>query len=123
MFKKDTVAVPDAELFRAGGDDSVRGYGYRDLGPIVDGAVAGGNALFTSSVELAHPLSASIPTLWGAVFADAGDAADSFRTMKVYRGSGVGLRWRSPVGPLRLDLAYGWQLRKFRLYFSVGVTF
>ncbi|MDE1948070.1 MAG: BamA/TamA family outer membrane protein [Burkholderiales bacterium] len=123
VFKKNTVAVPDPELFRAGGEDSVRGYGYRDLGPIVGGAVAGGNSLFTTSIELAHPLSASIPTLWGAVFADAGNAANSFREMKIDRGAGVGLRWRSPVGPLRLDLAYGYQVRKYRFYFSVGVTF
>jgi translocation and assembly module TamA len=38
-------------------------------------------------------------------------------------GSGIGLRWRSPVGPLRLDLAYGEAVRKARLHFSVGISF
>jgi translocation and assembly module TamA len=123
VIKRQPVAVPESQLFRAGGDDSVRGYAYRDLGPVVDGAVSGGTVLLTTSIELARPVSASLPSLWGAVFLDAGNAANGLRDFKAAVGTGVGLRWRSPVGPLRLDLAYGREVRKFRLHFSVGIAF
>lgn len=121
--KPAAVAVPESQLFRAGGDDSVRGYSYRSLGPLVDGAVAGGSALFVTSLELARPISASIPSLWGAVFVDAGNATNSLQALKPALGAGVGLRWRSPVGPLRLDWAYGREVRQARLHFSVGIAF
>jgi translocation and assembly module TamA len=117
------LEVPESLRFRAGGDDSVRGYGYRTLGPTVDGVVGSGNALLTASVELARPIVDSMPQLWGAMFVDAGNATENFKDYKPYVGSGVGLRWRSPVGPLRLDLAWAHQLRHARLHFSVGIVF
>ena len=117
------LEVPESLRFRAGGDDSVRGYGYRTLGPTVDGIVGSGNALLTASVELARPFVDSMPQLWGAVFVDAGNATENFKDYKAYVGSGVGVRWRSPVGPLRLDLAWAHQLRHARLHFSVGIVF
>ena len=124
VFKKDAVAVPQLELFRAGGDDSVRGYSYRSLGPLLaDGTVTGGNSLFTTSLEFAHPLAASMPSLWGAVFIDAGNAANSFRTLKPKIGTGIGLRWRSPVGPLNLDWAWAPALHAGRLTLSVGIAY
>ena len=123
VFKSDAVAVPDPQLFRAGGDNSVRGYDYRSLGPIVDGAVAGGNSLVTLSVEMARPISAALPSIWGAVFVDAGSAANSFGDMKLAFGPGIGVRWRSPVGPLRLDWAYGTEVKAGRFHFSVGIAF
>lgn len=123
VFRRDRVPVPDSQQFRAGGDSSVRGYTYRSLGPLVDGAVGSGDALFTSSLELAHPLWPSLPSVWGAVFVDLGDAADNFGALDPALGAGVGVRWRSPVGPLRLDLAYGRETRKLRMHFSVGITF
>jgi translocation and assembly module TamA len=124
VFKRDSVAIPDALAFRAGGDDSVRGYAYRTLAPVgTDGTIIGGNVLGTASVEVAHPLASSLPNLWGAVFIDAGRAALSWADFKPARGYGVGIRYRSPVGPLRVDLAYGEELRKFRLHLSVGIAF
>ena len=123
VVKKQTVAVPDSQLFRAGGDESVRGYAYRSLGPIVDGTVSGGTNLFTSSVELARPLSARLPSVWGAVFVDAGRAANDWQDLKPAIGYGFGVRWRSPVGPLRVDWAWGNETHKGRLHFSVGVAF
>ena len=122
VFEQRDIAVPDPQLFRAGGADSVRGYSYRSLGPIVDGAVAGGKALATASVEVATPLTARLPTLWGALFVDAGDAANSYGDLRPALGIGAGLRWRSPVGPLRLDLGWGEQTRTFRTYLSVGIA-
>ena len=123
VFVNETLAVPDTLLFRAGGDDSVRGYAYRSLGPELGGATVSGNTLFTSSVQLAHPFVASQPDFLWALFIDAGNASDGWRAMRPVLGYGAGVHWRSPVGPLRVDLAYGQEVRKFRLHFSVGVVF
>ncbi|MDP2005573.1 MAG: BamA/TamA family outer membrane protein [Rubrivivax sp.] len=123
VFLGSDMVVPESQKFRVGGDDSVRGYGFRTLGPLVDGAVGSGTAMVTASVELARPISASMPSLWGAVFVDAGNAANSFAELKPALGLGVGVRWRSPVGPLRIDWAWGRETRKGRLHFSVGIAF
>lgn len=118
----DSVDVPDTLLFRAGGDDSVRGYAYRSLGTEANGTTLGARSLLTTSLELAHPLLDRIPNLWGAVFVDAGDAAPRLGDLSPKVGYGAGVRWRSPVGPLRLDVAYGQQVQQFRLHFSVGIA-
>lgn len=122
VFARDQVSVPDTLLFRAGGDDSVRGYAYRSLGVDKDGVTVGGRAMSTGSIELAHPLSSKLPSLWGAVFVDAGDAADRFGDLQPKVGYGFGVRWRSPVGPLRLDIAYGNEVQRWRMHFSVGIS-
>jgi translocation and assembly module TamA len=123
VFVTDRIAVPDTILFRAGGDDSVRGYDYRTLGPRVNGAVGGGRVLLTGSVELEHSLTPRLPALLGAVFVDAGNAADRWAQYRPFYGYGVGLHYRSPVGPLKLDLAYGQNERRLRVHVSVGVNF
>ncbi len=131
IIKRDTVAVPDALGFRAGGDDSVRGYAYRTLAPAATttgvtgsaGSVVSGTSLLTTSAELAHPLFASMPSLWGAVFVDAGRASNGWSGFKPAVGYGVGVRWRSPIGPLHADLAWGQEVRKLRLHLMVGVTY
>ena len=123
VFVPKGVLIPDSQRFRAGGDDSVRGYGYRSLGPLAEGAVSGGKVMATASLELARPITEQLPAVWGAVFFDAGNAADSFNNFKAAYGTGVGVRWRSPVGPLRLDAAWANELKAVRLHFSVGVSF
>ena len=123
LFTKDVIGVPDTLLFRAGGDDSVRGYAYRSLGPVVAGAVTSARTLLTGSAEVAHPISAAYPAFLGAAFVDAGQAADRWTELRPAVGVGLGLRWRSPVGPLRLDLAYGEAVKKFRAHFSIGIAF
>ena len=120
---KSAVGIPDTLLFRAGGDDSVRGYGYRTLGPEIRGITVGGRTLLTGSVEVARPISPKYPAYWWAAFIDAGNAADRWTDMKPAVGYGVGLRWRSPVGPLRVDVAYGQQVKQVRVHLSVGVAF
>lgn len=118
------VEVPDPLRFRAGGDESVRGYGWRTLAPRGDdGKLRGGDVLFTASVELARPVSPRLPSVWWAVFADAGRAADRFTDLDPAVGVGAGVRWRSPIGPLKLDLAYGTEAHRVRLHFSVGMAF
>ncbi len=123
LFAKDEVGIPDTLLFRAGGDESVRGYAYRSLGPVKSGVVNSGRVLLTGSAEIARPISPDLPTLWGAAFVDAGQAADRWGDLRPVWGYGVGVRVRSPVGPLKLDIAYGEAVKKFRLHLSVGVTF
>jgi translocation and assembly module TamA len=123
VVARQGVRAPESQLFRAGGDDSVRGYGFRTLGPQTNGVVGSGRALATASLELARPFSTRMPSLWGAVFVDAGNAASSFSELSPALGTGVGVRWRSPVGPLRVDWAYGREVRRSRLHFSVGIAF
>ena len=123
LFTQDVIGVPDTLLFRAGGDDSVRGYGYRLLGPLVNGLPTSARTLLTVSAEVAHPISAAYPAFLWAAFVDAGQAADRWADLRPVVGAGVGLRWRSPVGPLRLDIAYGEAVKKFRAHFSIGIAF
>ena len=123
VLAADTVALPDTLLFRAGGDESVRGYAYRSLGPKVNNVLFSGRVLLTGSAEIARPISAKYPAFWWAAFVDAGTAAAGWKEFKPVLGYGAGLRWRSPVGPLRLDVAYGQATRAARLHLSVGIAF
>lgn len=123
VFARESINVPETQRFRAGGDDSVRGYAYRSLTPQVGGVDVGGRVLATASIEVAHPFSANLPSVWWATFIDAGNAATGWRDWSADWGAGVGVRWRSPVGPLRADLAYGDALRQWRLHLSVGIAF
>jgi translocation and assembly module TamA len=120
VIANSAAGIPDALLFRAGGDDSIRGYAYRSLGADQAGTVVGGRVLLTGSVELARTVT---PGWLAAAFIDAGDASDTAADWKARVGYGVGARWRSPVGPLKIDLAYAQQLRRVRLHVSVGVVF
>jgi translocation and assembly module TamA len=121
VLANNNVGIPEKLLFRAGGDDSVRGYAFHGLGPVVGGLDVGGRVLAAGSVELARPLARSLPAFQGAVFVDAGNAATDWRSFKPALGYGAGLRWRSPVGPLRIDLARGVDVQRWRIHFSVGI--
>lgn len=123
VFAKRGVGVPDTLLFRAGGDDSVRGYDYRTLGPAVNGVVTSGRSLLTASAEVARPITRKLPALWGAAFVDAGNAAARFGDIKPVVGVGAGVRYRSPLGPLKADLAYGADDKQVRVHLSAGVSF
>lgn len=123
VFTRSVLGIPDTLLFRAGGENSVRGYGYRTLGPTVAGETVGGRSLLTASVEAARPFLARYPQYLGAVFVDAGNAGNTASDLKPVFGYGVGVRWRSPVGPLSLDVAYGEAVRAIRVHLSVGITF
>lgn len=123
VYARQNVGIPDTLLFRAGGDDSVRGYGYRDLGPRTNGVLTSGRQLLTASFEIARPFSARRPAVWWAAFIDAGNATDGWADYEPVLGYGLGVRWRSPVGPLRIDWAYGQEVHKARLHFSVGIAF
>ena len=117
---KSRDGIPSDYLFRTGGDQTVRGYTYQGLGITEGSAVVGGRYLAVASAEYVHWLTGQ----WGAAaFVDAGNAADSLRELTPTYGVGVGVRWKSPVGPLNLDIAYGEKTRELRLHFSVGFGF
>jgi translocation and assembly module TamA len=117
--------LPPTIRFFAGGDQSVRGYGYQQLGPLDEaGHVIGGEDLLTGSVELEYRFLEKWLFLekWGvAVFYDTGNAMRSF-SGSLEEGAGVGLRWVSPIGPIRADAA--WALTEpgtpVRFHLTVG---
>lgn len=113
-------SAPATYLFRAGGDQSVRGYAYQSLGVSEGNAIIGGRYLLTGSVEVVQWLSSQ----WGiALFADFGDAANETSEIKPVYGYGLGGRWKSPMGPLGADIAYGEDTGEYRLHFNLGVNF
>ena len=112
--------IPQDFLFRTGGAQSVRGYDYQSLGVREGSATVGGRYLATASAEYVRWFQPQ----WGAaVFVDAGDAADTREDIDLRVGYGLGARWRSPAGPLAIDLAWGHQERRLRLHFGVAIAF
>ena len=115
-----SLGVPQEYLFRAGGSQSVRGYAYQSLGVHEGTAIVGGRVLSTGSIEYTHWLSHD----WGAaLFTDVGGAADVLHNLHISTGYGTGARWRTPVGPLALDLAWAHDTHSKRLDFSFAVAF
>ncbi len=114
-------ALPASLRFFAGGDNSVRGYKYQSLGPKdSNDDVVGGRHLLTASLEYEHPVYGE--DWWAAVFADGGNAFDSDR-IHLRAGYGVGARWYSPVGRVRVDLAFPDDTADddWRIHFGLGV--
>lgn len=102
-FTDTVVDLPPSLRFYAGGDRSIRGYNYREVGPRLGNFGLGASNVITASTEFEHYFT----TQWGgAVFVDSGSAFDG-RTPDWHTGIGIGLRWRSPVGPVRIDIARG----------------
>ncbi|CAI8978959.1 autotransporter assembly complex protein TamA [Pseudomonas chlororaphis] len=111
--------VPPSLRFFAGGDQSVRGYDYQSLSPEnSDGDRIGGRYMVAGSVEYQY----SIAEKWRlATFVDQGNSFDKLELPNLKTGVGVGVRWISPVGPIRLDLARALDDDGgIRLHFSMG---
>lgn len=120
LTQGSAAQVPASLLFRAGGNESVRGYSFQSIGNEQKGIIYPTKYLLTGSVEYQHWFTET----WGsALFYDAGSAADSWIQRQFYNGVGGGARWRSPVGSLNLDLAYGVQKQQFRPHISLGIAF
>lgn len=99
----DFTELPPSVRFFAGGDESVRGFAYQSLGPKdADGNVIGGTNLLVASVEYERHLRGNF---YGAAFVDAGNAFDN-ADFDPEVGTGLGLKWRSPLGPIRIYLGY-----------------
>ena len=119
-FTPSRDGLPEDFLFRAGGSRSNRGYAYQGLGVQEGDAIVGGRYIATATAEYVHWLNDQ----WGAaVFTDVGDADDSVHALDANPSYGVGARFKTPAGPLGLDLAYAQNPRKFRVSFSVTVAF
>ena len=112
--------IPSTFLFRTGGDQTVRGYAFESIGVEKNGAIVGGRRLLVGSVEYTRWVGES----WGiATFFDAGNAWDTGVRTDISTGYGAGVRFRTPIGPIRADLAYGARTSDWRLHFSVGYGF
>ncbi|GAB2642439.1 autotransporter assembly complex family protein [Vibrio panuliri] len=105
--------------FFAGGDNNLRGYGYESISPKdSSGALSGAKFVAVTSLEYNYRV---VGNWWGAMFYDYGDAFNDTPDFK--RGVGVGVRWASPVGPVRLDFAWGLDATpgdEFRIHFTLG---
>ncbi|WP_342652160.1 autotransporter assembly complex protein TamA [Vibrio metschnikovii] len=105
--------------FFAGGDNNLRGYGYQSISPRdASGSLTGAKYMATSSLEYQYRIGGN---WWAALFVDYGDAFNDTPDWKT--GTGFGLRWVSPVGPLRLDFAWGLDSEpgdRFKLHFTLG---
>lgn len=118
-FATNENGVPTDWLFRAGGTNSVRGYGYQTLGIQRDGATLPGQVMATASLEVQQPVYKD----WrAAVFVDYGGAEKNWRTLDPVTGTGVGARWISPAGSLGADIAYGIDARQWRLSLALGLA-
>ncbi|EDJ90345.1 autotransporter assembly complex protein TamA [Haemophilus influenzae] len=103
LHTKDIEKIPPTLRFFAGGDRSVRGYGYKKIAPKNrNGKLVGGSRLLTTSLEYQYQV---YPNWWAATFADSGLAADNYTAKELRYGTGVGVRWASPVGAIKFDIA------------------
>lgn len=120
LFSDPLSDTPPTLRFFAGGDQSVRGYSYKSLGPKdTAGKVIGGKHLLTGSVELERALFDK----WGvSIFYDAGNAFNSVSNARIYQGAGTGVHYYTQVGALNLSLAR--QIRSgkpdYHIHFTVG---
>lgn len=113
--------VPPDLRFFVGGDLSVRGYDYESVSPKNEnGELEGGSKMYTVSVEYQYNVSGN---WWGAVFVDVGQSSHEFNFGDVKKGAGLGIRWRSPIGLLKLDIAKAIgdpEEKDWKLYFGLG---
>ncbi|MEX1197577.1 MAG: autotransporter assembly complex family protein [Pseudohongiellaceae bacterium] len=114
----ETAQLPVSERFFTGGDQSVRGHAWNSLGARDDeGNVVGGKNLLVTSVEFDFPVWEN----WNAaVFYDAGNSFNDFGTMTLRDSAGVGIRWLSPIGSIRADIARTLDDGSFRFHLTMG---
>jgi translocation and assembly module TamA len=120
VLSTTSTGIPEDYLFRAGGTSSVRGYAYQSIGIAQNNGVVGARVLATASVEYVHWVGEN----WGvAGFFDAGDAADRIQDLRLKQGIGLGGRYKTPAGPIALDLGFNRETGQARLDFSIGIAF
>ena len=119
IFTEDFTKVPYNLRYFTGGDQSIRGFDYKSLSPEIDGFKVGGQALAIGSLEYNYQFREG----WrAAVFADAGNAYDKDFSNPTEYGVGLGVRWASPIGPIRIDVASGISddNHPIRVHFFIG---
>lgn len=114
--------VPPSFRYFAGGDRSIRGYNYQSISPRdTDDKLLGASRLLTGSFEYQYRLA---DKWWSAAFVDSGEAVDNFKHSDFYTGAGVGIRWVSPIGPVKIDIArpvsHQKKKRTLHLYLGIG---
>lgn len=110
--------LPVSIRYFTGGDQSVRGYQYGSLGATNDdGDVIGGKHLLTASAEYDFQV---LPSWRAAVFYDTGNSFADYTNLSLKSGAGVGVRWQSPIGPIRADIARALDGSGFRLHVTMG---
>lgn len=112
--------IPSEFLFRTGGDQSVRGYAYQSLGVTQGSATVGGRFLGVATVEYQHDFT---PQWGGALFVDAGNAADTVSALRPVYGYGTGVRWITAAGSINIDVARAQETGDIRLHFTMGARF
>lgn len=119
IFTEDFEKVPYNLRFFAGGDQSIRGFDYKGLSPIESGFKVGGQATAVGTLEYNYQFKEG----WrAAVFSDFGNAYDKKFSNDSEYSLGLGVRWNSPIGPIRLDVASGVSDpdHPIRLHFFIG---
>jgi translocation and assembly module TamA len=112
--------IPQEYVFRTGGTNTVRGYSFESLGVQDGSAIVGGRYMTTLSTEYTH----WFDPRWGiAAFVDAGNAVDDLTDVSLAVGYGLGARWRTPAGPIAVDVAYGQRSESVQLHFSLAIPF
>lgn len=119
IYTEDFNKVPYNLRYFTGGDQSLRGFDYKSLAPQIDGFKIGGQALAVGSLEYNYQFKEG----WrAAVFSDFGNAYDTDFSNDTEYSVGLGVRWASPIGPIRIDVASGISddNHPIRLHFFIG---
>ena len=121
VYAKENNEVPASLMFRSGGATSIRGYELDSIGLAGPGdSVLPDRALAIASLEYQYPINKDFSA---AIFHDMGDVSRSFKDMGLKHGTGLGVRWFSPVAPFSFDIAYGHNDKKIRWHISLGTHF
>ena len=113
--------VPPDLRFFVGGDLSIRGYDYESISPKNEkGELEGGSKMYTVSIEYQYNVTGN---WWGAAFFDAGQSSHEFNFGDIKKGAGFGIRWLSPIGLVKLDIAKAVGAPdedSWKIYFGLG---
>lgn len=113
--------IPQDFLFRAGGTNSLRGFPFLDLGVLDRGVLVGGRRVMIGSLEYTRWFDGG--PLGAAVFTDVGDVSDSWSDLDPQRAVGIGVRYKTPAGPIAFDIAKAAGQKRPRIHFALGVAF
>ncbi|BET24887.1 autotransporter secretion outer membrane protein TamA [Limnobacter thiooxidans] len=125
-FEAGTVAasarrdIPQDYLFRAGGTNSIRGYDFLDVGVLDQGVLVGGRRVMIGTLEYVRWFNGP---LGAAVFTDVGDVADNWSSFDPKPAVGIGVRYKTPAGPIAFDVAKAADQDNLRIHFALGVAF